>query len=534
MPTLPSGRLSDFLAISVALAFGMHASCGLHAQTTATTIQQTHAPTITVNTRLVVLDVVVTDAGGKPAEGLTRDDFQIYEDDKLQTIRSFEVPSAHTLAPEAADPTTVFDPAAPKTFGQSPVTVLVLDQLNTHFADSSFARRQLHDYLASQPAQLRQPTTLLALQEGRFRQLQSFTRNRDLLLQALEAAPTKYAWALEVNGKADHGPLERLEASLNALEEMTQSYARIPGKKNLVWVGGGFPSVDPDAVDADDMKLVKDTIQHVTDVMLDKRVTLFAIDPSSTAAGMTEITDASQMMFAQAAGESLGTAADPFDATADFDKLGPVTGGRVVRGRNDLSQQIGAAISLGQTFYTLSYSPTSVSDAAAKYRRIRVVCKRPGLTVSTRNGYYPEPASRQNSADAIAYDLSTAAESSIPLNGLAVTAERDKVADAKGDTYVLHVRSRDLSWTANDDGSSAAHVAVLAAVFSGKSKMVDHTLQSMTANAKPGVNVREEGKIANFDIVVKESGKSARVRFVVRDSATGAMGSVDLPVGAPR
>jgi VWFA-related protein len=490
-------------------------------------------PTITVNTRLVVLDIVATDKDGKPVSGLTRDDFQIFEDESVQPIRSFEAPGSHVLPPDLTS-TTVFDPAEPKSFGQSPVTVLVMDQLNTHFEDSSFARRQLHDYLASQPAMLAQPTTLLTLEEGHFRQLQGFTRGRDQLLKALAAAPTKYAWALEVNGKTDHGPLERLEASLNALEAMAQSYARVPGRKNLVWVGGGFPSMDPDAVDAGDMQLVKNTIQHVTDVLLERRVTVYAVDPTSTAASMTEITDATQMMFAQAAGEGLGTGADPFDASEDFDRLGPVTGGRIVRGRNDLSTQIGAAVAQGDVYYTLSYSPSSASEAAAKYRSIRVVCKRPGVVIATRNGYYPAPAEKQGSAEAISYDLSTAADSQIPLNGLAVTVERDSVADTKGDAYSLHVRSRDLSWSVGGDGSSAAHVAVLAAVFSGKNKMTGHTVQTMTATAKPGVNVREDGKIANFDVVVKESGKASRVRFVVRDSVTGSMGSVDIPLAGSR
>src|ERR1039457_5341462 len=177
--------------------------------------------------------------------------------------------------------------------------------LNTHFADSSFARRSLHDYLARQPALLPQPTTLLSVGDNRFKQLQPFTRDRDALLRALAAAPTEYAWTLEVNGMADHGPIDRLDQSLRALEEIAQSDARIPGRKNLIWVGGGFPSLDPESIDGDDLQEVKDTLQHVTDVLLDTRVTLYAVDPTSLALGMTEITDASQMAFVLAAGASL-------------------------------------------------------------------------------------------------------------------------------------------------------------------------------------------------------------------------------------
>ena len=192
------------------LALGLAACSALmHAQA---------PPVITVNARLVVLDVSVTDKSGKPVDGLGEKDFQVFEDGKLQRIRSVEPPSMHTLPAASATAGTVFDPAKPASFGQSPVNILVLDQFNTHFADSSFARRSVREYLAKQPALLRQPTTLLTVYDGHFKLLQAFTRDRDALEQALAAAPTEYAWKLEVNGKTDIGPLERLDASLRALK----------------------------------------------------------------------------------------------------------------------------------------------------------------------------------------------------------------------------------------------------------------------------------------------------------------------------
>jgi VWFA-related protein len=213
--------------------------------------QMPHVPSITVNARLVVLDVVVTDKDGNPVDGLTRKDFEIFEDDKPQNLRSFEPPSAHSLPAQSASAgaATVLDAAKAASFGQSPVRILVLDQLNTHFADSSFARRSLRDYLTRQPQMLSQPTTLLMVFDNNFKLLQSFTRDRDALLRALEATPTEYAWKLEQSGKADDGPVERLDQSLRALEQIAQSYARISGRKNLVWVGGGFPTIDPTTID---------------------------------------------------------------------------------------------------------------------------------------------------------------------------------------------------------------------------------------------------------------------------------------------
>ena len=348
----------------------------------------THPFVFTVNARLVVLDVVVTDKAGKPVDGLTAKDFQIFEDDKPQHIHSLDSPATHTLsAPSiAAGITAVFDPAQPASFGHSPVDVLIFDQLNTHFADSSFARRCLHDYLSRQPALLPQPTTLLTVYDNHFKMLQGFTRDRDALLRAVAAAPVEYPWKLEVNGKAEYGPVERLDQSLRALEEIAKSYARIPGRKNLIWVGGGFPTINPTTIDGDDAQEVKDALQHVTDILLDTHVTLYAIDPSSTAAGMTEITDSSQAEFLMNAGDALSGGFDPFGANDDFDRLGPVTGGRVIRGRNDIGEQIASSADLGAHYYTISYTPSSSSEAAAQYRKIRVVPLRPGLTATTRTG----------------------------------------------------------------------------------------------------------------------------------------------------
>jgi hypothetical protein len=66
----------------------------------------------------------------------------------------------------------------------------------------------------------------------------------------------------------------------------------------------------------------------VTDVLLDTRVTLYAVNPTTSAAGMVEITDPTQLEFAQAAGGSFVSNANPFGSQMAFDRLGPITGGR--------------------------------------------------------------------------------------------------------------------------------------------------------------------------------------------------------------
>ncbi len=61
-------------SVAKLLLFALPLAAGsAHAQADAQ-----HTPTLTVTSRLVVLDVVATDKNGKPVEGLTRDDFRVY------------------------------------------------------------------------------------------------------------------------------------------------------------------------------------------------------------------------------------------------------------------------------------------------------------------------------------------------------------------------------------------------------------------------------------------------------------------------
>jgi len=61
--------------------------------------------------------------------------------------------------------------------------------------------------------------------DNHFKLLHAFTRDRDALLHAVATAPAEYPWKLELNGKAEYGPIERLDQSLRALEEIAQSYS---------------------------------------------------------------------------------------------------------------------------------------------------------------------------------------------------------------------------------------------------------------------------------------------------------------------
>ena len=150
--------------------------------------QSPEVTTLKVDARIVVLDVTVVDKQGHRVDNLTKDEFTILEDKAPQTIRSFEPPSVHQMpgAAPGSTPDLVHSAADLSKIGEAPVTILVLDELNTKFEDMSFGRNSLVKYLQSQPSVLLQPTTLLYATNSKFVQLRDYTQDRDQLITDLK------------------------------------------------------------------------------------------------------------------------------------------------------------------------------------------------------------------------------------------------------------------------------------------------------------------------------------------------------------
>ena len=132
--------------VSVALfpAVGVAGQGGLGAQA-----QPAEAPaTIRVRVNVVEVRVVVRDEHGKPVANLGREDFQLYDDGKPQTIANFtvetpEVRSAEAAAAASAVPTEALMPAsAPERF-----VALVFDDTHLSQADLVYARNSATAFL---------------------------------------------------------------------------------------------------------------------------------------------------------------------------------------------------------------------------------------------------------------------------------------------------------------------------------------------------------------------------------------------------
>lgn len=489
--------------------------------------------TLKVTSRIVVLDITVTDKEGHLVNNLTQGDFTVLEDKVPQPVRSFEAPAAHALPGSApGQPVNLVHSAAdlPK-IGVSPVTILVLDELNTRFEDMAFGRNQLLKYLQAQGPVLAQPTALLYATNTRFVELRDYTQDRDTLISDVKKHMPEYPTKL-MNGKQGPGAVERMAQTLSSLEQLSQASEGTPGRKNVIWVGVGFPSSDVVGLDPTTAATIESAVRRCTDMLLAARITLYTINPTANTTTTLDVSTPDDLDNAE--DENGG---QPFAGMIQFSNFAPATGGRAFLSRNDIHNEIAEGIAAGADYYTLSYAPTNPSEDAAKYRNIRVVMKDPGLHATTRNGYFPaalaatmtaSEAPKQERAQ-LQLDLSNAVNSTMSYNTLKVSAKK-KATAAGATTYAITASEGNpataITWRTAPDGKTAqAEATVLAAWYGPQNKLLGHVAQELTA-ARPA----SSNAAATFELTVPiGAAKPIRLRLVVRDAINGHMGTVDIP-----
>lgn len=479
-------------------------------------------PTIQIESRIVLLDVSVTDSKGNPILDLRPEEFRITEKTVPQTVLSFEPPSAHFLTADKQNKLLVNSTADLSKIGQSPVTLLVLDELNNNFEDESYARTEFTEWLKRQPAILPQPTALLAVTYKDFHLVRDFTQDRNALLDVMSH---HYAAVLGHDDNPRTGPRasENMFATLGALEQVAQATRGIPGRKNVIWVGDGFPSVAFGDISRSSADEIDAALRRLSGVLLHSRVTLSIVGSSLVAVKPTII---------ETQGDNDIASNGNYDVVIQsggklaFGNLAPPTGGRVYGNHNDLDAEIGRSIVEGETYYTLSYRPSDPSSNPKEYRAIHVEVTRPGLTVQTRDGYYEEPPTPPEPpkvpTQQLAFDLFGAALSTLSYTDLHVTAERNGSAD-----FTLHASAHDITWRNLPDGRRHSDLVLLAVCLSPRQKLLAKNFATLGSNTT--ASLASLGNVTaalhmHFDVPPG----TARIRFVIRDMEGGRVGTADL------
>ena len=193
-------------------------------------------PVIQSETRVVLVNAVVTGKKGEYIRDLTAKDFRVWEDNKQQTIQSFSLESAGDQAASAAPRTSYL--------------VLVLDYAGMDGGDQIRARQIAAGFIDANTGADRM--LAVAVFDGGFRIVQGFTGNAGRLKDALTgdksyaasinnaAAGTSASTDLSVRDK--FRSLQRLAADLSSVSraEVASPFDRKPHRvERAVGIDGG-------------------------------------------------------------------------------------------------------------------------------------------------------------------------------------------------------------------------------------------------------------------------------------------------------
>jgi len=470
------------------------------------------APKIQVTSALVFLDVTVLDKKGHPVvSGLTQDDFAISEDKTAQTIFSFEPPETHVLGPNAADNN-------PR--GKAPVTILVLDLLNSNVEDFAYIRYELRQFLLAQPLQLASPTELMVIGNESLELLQGYTRSRADLLYALNHLPTALPYK-EMRGVFFW---ERFAQSIDALQQIALQSRGVPGRKNIVWVGHGGPNVFLGPLDFD-KKLtdeLKNYVHSTTNMLVDARISLFVIYPGLPVGGNTV------PFSAREAYREIGDD-DPFAGDINFAVFVNETGGKLFYNRNDVDQEIRTSEQMGARYYTLTYQPQNF-DADGKFRRIRVTLRDSNLRAVTKAGYFaPDKDLPNNPRQQRMSRLVEAVQSTIPFNSLNVSLSNVvRYPDSRSAEFTLELKSRNVLFQPTNDGKTTVILTVAAASLNQSRTILASNMENVTLVAANPDPAQAPEVLARFQLTIRVPRKTQTVRVVIENQDGGRMGSADL------
>ena len=403
------------------LCLGLVLSIEVRAQQSQQTVAPTPPSAIKTSVNEVLVPVVVRDAQGHAVGNLTKDDFQVFDDGKLQTITGFTIVkrATETSAPstDATDAPVVSQPTPPP----QRFVVFLFDDYNLTFSDLPNAQQAAIKALDSSLA----PTDVVAVlstsgansgltrDHAKLKQVILDLKVKTLLRANEHGCPNvDYYQADRIINKGDDQALqvaviEVMHCVRNIAPEAAEAFARtaaqrsvmlgehnyranlyslrlilnklmapLPAQHVIILVSSGFFAPGPEA--ATIKSEILDIAAH-TDTVINSLDARGLYTTNVGAEVTTRVDEASQRLINQYRHESMDANADIMEELADG------TGGIFYNNNNDLEAGLRTLISAPDYAYLLAFSTANRKPGA--HHRLKVKVNEPGLTVQARRGY---------------------------------------------------------------------------------------------------------------------------------------------------
>lgn len=341
--------------------------------------------------RIVTLDVSVTDAHGKPINGLSAADFALTEDGRPRKITSF----------------TPVQDGIPQRAGQ-PEPRVILFFYHSGSDRESGVRSSLINVLEANNGSLKAPTMIveggIIGEAGDMGMLHNYTRDGRALVRALR---NKHPSLAPIGGAIHSG------GGPDWMKRIAEASERVPGHKTLIWIQPepemGISNCHP----ATDLNRALPDWRYRLDQCQAKHMTvwsnlLFKAQMTVDELVHPEETDVKNPLTGEIVGHTEDSYLDMAHTLKMIHEIEPGYGSAVIVGCNllpfapetggemaidqgdSIQKDIERAMSRAANYYAISYSSTNLAFDGA-FRKINVKIDRPNAKIYVRNGYYAEP-----------------------------------------------------------------------------------------------------------------------------------------------
>jgi VWFA-related protein len=414
---------SRIVAVLVLLAsFVQSGSAQQDAAAPAPPQGQDSLATFKAGINFVRVDVIVTDRKDAPVTNLTKDDFEVIEDGKVQPIEQFRLIKVDGN-PKPGDPLprqirSRDDEETEAAREDVRVYAFMLDDYHVRRTTSMSVRNPIVQFIQTQ---LR-PNDLVAVMYPLTPVTDLlFTNNHASIISAIQrfegrkydytprnAFEQQYARLStqdieRVRNDVVMGALKALSIRLGSLRE---------GRKSIILVSEGFTALLPPQMQRQDASMPTDPRRAAiaagsqdsdrqrtaewfqqSDVMMRLRevyedanrnnTSIYSLDPRGLAVSEFQIDDTTG-----AASPSFATDARVLQMTQDTLRvLAEETDGRAIVNRNTLAQGLAQIVRDSSFYYLLGYNSTQAQNDG-KFHEIKVRVKRPNVDVRARKGYW--------------------------------------------------------------------------------------------------------------------------------------------------
>ncbi len=520
------------------------------------------SPSFRIETSVVTVNVTVLDKDGKPIENLKKDDFELYEDGKIQKLQAvdFQKLQSTVLPPmtladrtEPAPPPTAYNPAAAAAAKANLLTkyqdrrliVLLFDFSSMQPAEQARARDAAVKFLKAQMTS--SDSVAVMVYSSELKTVQDFSSDRDLLINTINKF--RLGESSENATVADEGSdpqdasgqfvadetefnIFNADLKLAALEDAARGLGQYPEKKALVYISSG---IQKNGVDN------QSQLRATVNTAIRNNVAFYPID----ARGLSALVPGGDATQASPFGNNLYSGAGQNTLRSNFHNqqetlatLALDTGGKALLDSNDLTEGIRQVQQDFSSYYVLSYVSSNTA-LDGRYRRIQVKLA-PHLSsvkakLDYRQGYYASTTFEHMTDSDKEAQLAKALQSENPVTDLPIAVEIDYFRLEKAKYFVpVSVKIPGSALLFKGKGAKqATQLDFIAEISDARKRSAATVRDTIPLKLDQDTVGQVSQRSIEYTTGVTLTPGNYKLKFVARENGEGKVGTFETPFIIP-